>query len=335
MHSSHRSRFAQALANEQQRKAEQEKSRLAAQEKAKEAAAAAQASKAGNEQVAKALQWLWLAIDKGELEKVKETARFKRKPELQLLMQLAKGDRESMGKLSPYQWRNMVSSGLQPVEMRSLIHYLNAGSRPAQAEDFLKSLEGRLGTKPISAAEATALSVPPAWAAPFAPEGGAAAPPPPAPPPMAPPPMAPPPLPGGGGGLAPPPLAPPPLPGGAGPPPPPPLPGGGAPGAPPPPPPPPMAPPPPPPAAPPPPPPVPAAAGGGGGGDGGGGGGGGGGGDTNALFAAIAARKEKQEARMRAIEAGEIVAVDPREAREKELKEKQKPRARKGGAAAN
>jgi len=37
---------------------------------------------------------------------------------------------------------------------------------------------------------------------------------------------------------------------------------------------------------------------------------------------------------LRAIEAGEIVAVDPREAREKELKEKQKPktRGRKGDA---
>ena len=42
------------------------------------------------------------------------------------------------------------------------------------------------------------------------------------------------------------------------------------------------------------------------------------------MFAAIRARKEKQEARMRAIEAGEIVVEDPREARLREQKEAEK-----------
>ena len=47
---------------------------------------------------------------------------------------------------------------------------------------------------------------------------------------------------------------------------------------------------------------------------------GGGSDPQSALFAAIAARKEKQEARMRAIEAGEIEVEDPREKRLQELK---------------
>ena len=42
------------------------------------------------------------------------------------------------------------------------------------------------------------------------------------------------------------------------------------------------------------------------------------------MFAAIRARKEKQEARMRAIEAGELVVTDPREVRLREQAEKEK-----------
>jgi len=42
------------------------------------------------------------------------------------------------------------------------------------------------------------------------------------------------------------------------------------------------------------------------------------------MFAAIRARKEKQEARMRAIEAGEVQVEDPREARLREQAEKEK-----------
>ena len=40
-----------------------------------------------------------------------------------------------------------------------------------------------------------------------------------------------------------------------------------------------------------------------------------------ALFAAIAARREAQEQRMRMIEAGALAVEDPRERRERELKE--------------
>ena len=44
----------------------------------------------------------------------------------------------------------------------------------------------------------------------------------------------------------------------------------------------------------------------------------------NALFAAIEARKAKQEARMKAIEAGEITVEDPREKRLREQAEQEK-----------
>ena len=73
--------------------------------------------------------------------------------------------------------------------------------------------------------------------------------------------------------------------------------------------------PPPPPGAPPPPPPPPSAApsadtaGRGGAGQ-----------PQNPLFAAIEARKQTQEARMRKIESGEMTMVDPRDAREAELR---------------
>ena len=42
------------------------------------------------------------------------------------------------------------------------------------------------------------------------------------------------------------------------------------------------------------------------------------------MFAAIRARKEKLEARQRAIEAGEVTMEDPREARLREQAEKEK-----------
>ena len=58
---------------------------------------------------------------------------------------------------------------------------------------------------------------------------------------------------------------------------------------------------------------------------------GGGGGEappSNPLFAAINARREKQEARMKKIESGEMVAEDPREKREREMKEEKQARLR-------
>ena len=74
--------------------------------------------------------------------------------------------------------------------------------------------------------------------------------------------------------------------------------------------------------------------------------GGGGGGGTvappvpsdpqSALFAAIQARKAKQEARAAAIARGEVEVVDPREAREKAMKEEErKKRAAKAASRKN
>ena len=55
----------------------------------------------------------------------------------------------------------------------------------------------------------------------------------------------------------------------------------------------------------------------------------GGGSSDDALFAAIRARKEKQEKRAAAIAAGELTYEDPRERREREAREAEK--AKKGG----
>ena len=52
----------------------------------------------------------------------------------------------------------------------------------------------------------------------------------------------------------------------------------------------------------------------------------------NALFAAIRARKAKQEARMAAIEAGEITVEDPREKRERLLKEEERKKRAEANA---
>ena len=50
---------------------------------------------------------------------------------------------------------------------------------------------------------------------------------------------------------------------------------------------------------------------------------------TSCLFSRCSARKEKAEARMAAIERGEIQAEDPRAQRERELKEQQQAKLRR------
>ena len=103
-----------------------------------------------------------------------------------MLANLSAGDKDAVNKLSPYQWRNMSGSGLQPQEMRCLVHYLSMPGAPAHASDFLKSLQSRLGTKVPTELDLAKLCAPPAWAVTIAPEGSATAPPGPPPPPPAP-----------------------------------------------------------------------------------------------------------------------------------------------------
>ena len=218
-----------------------------------------------------------------------EVRRFARRQELQLL---ASGV-DALKRCSAYQLQNLSGSGLHEHEARALLHLLASPGAPKQADAFRESLQQRLGARMPTESEQRALCAPPAWAASIA-EGVASG--------MAAAAEAP------GSQPAPPPAAPPPSP----PPAPPPI-GGG-----PPPPPCPQKRPPPPPPPPPPPAPASAAQPAAGSSD-----------PQNALFAAIEARREKAEARQRAIEAGELTLEDPREARLREQKATQQKRPRR------
>ncbi|EOD39231.1 hypothetical protein EMIHUDRAFT_439904 [Emiliania huxleyi CCMP1516] len=264
----------QAFEAQQRRKLQQEEDRERKQATMRQAMAKASALASANAKVHGALGWLWQTLAGGEGE-VSEVRRFKRKPELGLLV----SDAEELRKLSPYAWRNMGCSGLRPQEMRCLVHVLGRPGMPAHAEDFLKMLQVKLGQTVPSEQEVRALCEPPASMLPWRKEQ-------PAEPPSALPPPPPP-----SGGPPPPPRAPPPPP------------------------------------RPPPPPPSSSRSGAGAGE---------GSDPQSALFAAIAARKEKQEARMRAIEAGDLKVEDPREARLRMLKEQraEEAAAKKAGRAA-
>ncbi len=276
---------------EAQRKAEREKERLAKEARQAEEAAAIAALKAVNTKVYNSWAWVWTLLSEGRGDEA-ELKRFSRRPELKLLVQ----ELAELKMLSSYQWQNMSCSGLKPHEMRALLHLFTPPKPvPKHAEAFVGNLRERVGLKIPSEADVSQLCSLPQWAIDLKPEGvelmtvATAA----TPAPRA----------SHANGAAP--LAPPPLPGGAPlPPPPPPIAGGGA--APPPPPMPPGM-------APPPPPPPPPAASGAGASEAKP--------PENALFAAIEARRAKQEARMRAIEAGEIVVEDPREKRLKAAKD--------------
>ena len=293
----------QALQAEQQRKKQAEAERQEKLKQQRENAAANAAQMSLNKKVYEALLWTWEMLGKGEGD-ASEARRFARRPELKLLLMSA----DEMKVMSAYNWQNMSLGGLKPPELRALAFVLGTrGAAVKPAEKFTAAVQGKLGKMPPEPLQRALCALPP-WAQalrgtaedaaaatalglPAAPPGGGPPPPPPPPPPRPP-----------GGGPPPPPPPPPPP--------------GGGPGAPPPPPPPPAPPPPPPPPPPgaaPPPPAAPS-----------GGGGGGGGEEENPMFAAIRARKEKQEARMRAIEAGEVQVEDPREARLREQAEKEK-----------
>ena len=98
----------QALANEQQRKAEAAKELAAKQERAKAEAAKHAALKALNEKVVQSLDWLWIAVASGKGPE-KETRRYVRRPELKMLAQLAKGERDDLDYLRDRERR--VGSG--------------------------------------------------------------------------------------------------------------------------------------------------------------------------------------------------------------------------------
>ena len=232
-----------------------------------------------------------------------DVKRFGRRQELQLLV-MTPGEMKT--KISSMQWKGLMTSGLKPHEVRAVTHHMKQDGIPSQAASFVEILNDRireygepkpeelLGDAPQIPGQMLPGSIP---AMPSQPAQSAA--PQPSPPAAA-------------VSSSAPPTAP------SAPPPPPPAP----------PPPPTAAPPVPPPAPPPPPPPAvsvgadsseeahtasPATA-------------------TNPLLAAISARKQKQEERMRAIEAGEITALDPREERERELKQKATARVKPKGS---
>ncbi|EOD23755.1 hypothetical protein EMIHUDRAFT_457891 [Emiliania huxleyi CCMP1516] len=84
----------------------------------------------------------WAALSNGEGD-VSEVRRFRRKPELGLLV----SSTEDIKKISPYNWRNMGCSGLTEQELRCLLVRLGEPGMPGQADEFKKMIIARLGTK--------------------------------------------------------------------------------------------------------------------------------------------------------------------------------------------
>ena len=94
-----------------------------------------------------ALGWLWQTLAGGEGE-VSEVRRFKRKPELALLV----SDAEELRKLSPYAWRNMGCSGLRPQESPPPSHTHRLADRhpsPPGPEGAVPAGAGRVSSNPV------------------------------------------------------------------------------------------------------------------------------------------------------------------------------------------
>ena len=141
----------QAIQNERNRKAEQEKARLETEELERKNFEKLAAMRAEVEQIYEetipAIREL--ANGEGEFE-VAEQRRLERSGELKLLLKTA----PELKQLSNYQWQAMSSSGLRRAEIACLIHVLSQKSSPAQSQPFLQLLEKKLANMPKDGEEA-------------------------------------------------------------------------------------------------------------------------------------------------------------------------------------
>ena len=140
-----------AIANEKQRKLEQEKARQEKEERDRKNYAKMAALREEIATLYASAMPAIEAISKGEGEiEVTEQRRLQRKAELQLLLKTS----AELKSLSNYQWQAMSTSGLRREEVACLIHVLSKKGAPAQSATFLQLLEQKFANMPRDGEEA-------------------------------------------------------------------------------------------------------------------------------------------------------------------------------------
>ena len=139
-------------------------------ERTRQSAALAAAQASANERIVAAIGWVWPALSRGEGD-LAEVRRFKRRPELQLLV----ATDEDLRRISAYSWRNMACSGLREQELRCIFVRLSQPGVPGQADEYKKAVAACVAAVP-SETKLRELCEPPAAASPsyveFAPSNG-------------------------------------------------------------------------------------------------------------------------------------------------------------------